>query len=41
VTGTALLWIRHLELWAGPAPEGRTEPEPWRRTRDYPLDRLA
>ena len=33
--------LDHLELWAGPDPEGRTEPEPWRRIRDYPLDRPA
>lgn len=29
--------IDQLELWAGPAPEGRTTPAPWRRVRSYRL----
>lgn len=27
--------VDHLELWAGQAVEGRTEPTPWRHIRDY------
>ncbi len=30
--------VDHLELWAGPAVEGRTQPAPWRHIRDYQLD---
>ena len=30
--------VDHLELWAGPAVEGRTEHAPWRRVRDYRLN---
>lgn len=32
--------IDHMELWAGPAVEGRTQPAPWRHVRDYQLDAL-
>lgn len=29
--------VDHVELWMGPAVEGRSAPAAWRRVRDYPL----
>jgi hypothetical protein len=33
--------LDHIELWAGPAVEGRTEPAPWHHVRDYQLGSLG